>query len=365
MSTPENRESTPGFRQLGRETWLSSLRTQLGQLSEERRHPPAEVELTAQEDPKALTKLVSTEPSVLSMVRQLRTAIDERLHPPPPIETTATPVDVEDIWAPHDRKYAGLISAAAHVVVGLLILFPLFSREAEILQITETVVPLYVPPPVILELEPEPEQSGGGGGGGLQQEEPPSQGELPRAAEEQFVPPTPVAPNPNPILVVEPTVIAPQLARVEPPPGLILLGVPDGIPGPPSAGPGQGGGIGTGQGTGVGEGEGPGVGEGEGGGIGGGVFRPGGGVTPPTILSRVDPEYSEDARRARHQGTVVLDAIVRRDGTVEILNVVRGLGFGLDENAIEALEQWRFNPGKRNGEDVDIRLNIEVNFTLR
>jgi len=353
------------FPQLGRETWLASLRAQLRQLSEERRNPPPKVEVTAESDPSALGKLVHTESSFVSLYNQIRTSLHEWRHPEKRFEASARPVEVQALWAPHDRRTASAISLAAHVFVVLLLIFPFLTRSSEPLQITETVVPLYLDPPLIMELPPEDTQSGGGGGGGLQQETPPSQGELPRAAEEQFVPPTPVPPNPNPILVVEPTIVAPQLARLEPPSGLALLGVPDGIPGPPSAGPGIGGGIGTGQGRGVGEGEGPGFGEGEGGGTGGGVYSPGGGVTAPTILSRVEPEYSEDARRARHQGTVVLDAIVRRDGTVEILNVVRGLGYGLDENAIEALRQWRFNPGRKNGQPVDIRLYIEVNFTLR
>src|SRR5207244_4037348 len=71
----------------------------------------------------------------------------------------------------------------------------------------------------------------------------------------------------------------------------------------------------------------------------GGVFRVGGGVTPPTVLQRVEPQYSEEARKARYQGTVVLEAIVRKDGTVDIMRIVRSLGFGLDENAIQALKQ--------------------------
>ena len=88
-------------------------------------------------------------------------------------------------------------------------------------------------------------------------------------------------------------------------------------------------------------------------------------MSPPTVLSRVEPQYSEEARKARYQGTVVLEAIVRRDGTVDIQRVVRSLGFGLDENAIQALKQWRFRPGTRNGVPVDVSLNIEVNFNLR
>ena len=95
------------------------------------------------------------------------------------------------------------------------------------------------------------------------------------------------------------------------------------------------------------------------------VFQIGELTAPPTILFKVDPQYSEEARKAQYQGTVVLEAIVRSDGTVEILRVVRSLGFGLDDKAIEAVRQWRFRPGTRNGEPVDVTLTIEVNFNLR
>ena len=96
-----------------------------------------------------------------------------------------------------------------------------------------------------------------------------------------------------------------------------------------------------------------------------GVFPLGGGIIAPTILFRIEPEYSEEARKAHYQGTVVLKTIVRKDGTLDIQRVVRSLGFGLDESAIQALKQWRFQPGTKNGAPVDVSLNIEVNFNLR
>ena len=99
--------------------------------------------------------------------------------------------------------------------------------------------------------------------------------------------------------------------------------------------------------------------------IGEGVFRIGEITDPPTVIYRRDPIYSEDARKAQYEGTVVLEAIVRKDGSVEIVRVVRGLGLGLDENAMEALSEWRFSPAMRNGQPVDVPVNIEFNFTLR
>ena len=96
-----------------------------------------------------------------------------------------------------------------------------------------------------------------------------------------------------------------------------------------------------------------------------GVFPIGEITDPPTILFKVDPQYSEEARKARYQGTGVFEAIIRSDGTLDILRVVRSLDFGLDENAIQALKQWKFRPGMRNGQPVDVALNIEVKFNLR
>jgi TonB family protein len=83
------------------------------------------------------------------------------------------------------------------------------------------------------------------------------------------------------------------------------------------------------------------------------------------VISSVQPEYSEEAREAQHQGGVILEAIVHATGSIEILRVVRSLGFGLDERAIEALQQWEFRPGTLNGEPVDVALHIEVWFNLR
>ena len=166
----------------------------------------------------------------------------------------------------------------------------------------------------------------------------------------------------DPKLAVAPTVVMPPIPMPQMPTLGDLKSAQTMIA---SNGTGSGAGIGSGGGTGVGMGFGPGVGQGQGGGIGGGLYRVGGGVSAPRPLYDPEPEYSEEARKARYQGTVVLEAIVRRDGTVDIQRIVRSLGFGLDENAIQALKQWRFRPGMRNGVPVDVSLNIEVNFNLR
>ncbi len=98
--------------------------------------------------------------------------------------------------------------------------------------------------------------------------------------------------------------------------------------------------------------------------MGGGVYRIGGGVSAPALLFKVEPEYSEEARKAKFQGTVVLYVVVDEKGQPRDLKVVRPLGLGLDEKAIEAVQKWRFRPGQLNGKPVSVAATIEVNFRL-
>ena len=106
------------------------------------------------------------------------------------------------------------------------------------------------------------------------------------------------------------------------------------------------------------------AGAGSGGGIGGGVFRIGGGVSAPRLTYKVEPEYSEEARKAKYQGTVVLAIQVWEDGRAHNIRVIRSLDLGLDEKAIQAVQEWKFVPGKKDGVPVKVRANVEVNFRL-
>jgi TonB family protein len=132
-----------------------------------------------------------------------------------------------------------------------------------------------------------------------------------------------------------------------------------------SRGSGQGGGVGTGKGTGVGEGDGSGVGPGSGGGTGGGPFRPGSGITPPRLLREVKAEYTDEARRAGIVGDVVLEIVVRRDGSVGDVKILQGLRSGLNDRAVQAVRQWRFSPAMRQGAPVDVIVEVAVEFKLR
>ncbi len=238
-----------------------------------------------------------------------------------------------------------------------------------------------------------PGPGGGGGGGGMRQPAPPPRvrlrGTSPlrspvpveravrRARVEPAVrrapaPPPPVAPVPHPVdpppPVVKanpiPAVVAPVVSAPADPQDRagVLSETPSQAD---SHGPGTGGGTGTGRGTGIGEGDGAGIGPGSGGGTGGGPYRPGSGITPPSVLREVKPDYTEEARRRGLVGDVVLEIVLRADGSVGQVRVLQGLGAGLNERAVGAVRQWRFSPARRYGTPVDVLVEVAVEFKLR
>ena len=211
-------------------------------------------------------------------------------------------------------------------------------------------------------LPPSKTEAGGGGGGGDRDKLQASKGSPPKFAREQITPPAIIVRNEAPKLAVDATVVGPPEIKL---PQLGQLGDPlSNITGPLSNGTGAGGGIGSGSGGGVGSGRGPGVGPGMGGGIGGGVYRVGGGVSAPRTLFAPDPEYSEEARKAKFQGTVTLICVVAPDGRTRDIRISRSLGMGLDEKAIEAVSSWRFDPARKDGHPVAVEVSVEVNFRL-
>jgi TonB family protein len=285
----------------------------------------------------------------------------------PAFEATSRPIAVKSIWGGYDNRKAGFPWSAAMHVLFIVLIFTVF--RAHPIDIKSGSVTLLIPVdmnPYLLELsklQGRAKDSGGGGGGGQNSPLPPSKGKLPRFDMQQLAPPTPVIRNEAPRLAVEPTVVVQPDANV-PQIDMAMFGDPLGKIGPPSAGPGSGAGIGTGKGGGVGSGSGAGVGPGQGGGFGGGVFRVGGGVSAPKLTRKVDPEYSEEARKAKYQGTVLLQVEVWPDGRAHNVRVIRSLGLGLDEKAIEAVQQWEFVPGKKDGQSVKVAASVEVNFRL-
>lgn len=200
-----------------------------------------------------------------------------------------------------------------------------------------------------------------GGGGGAREKVQASQGALPRLAREQITPPLVVVRSEEPKLGFAPTVVAPNVAL----PKTGELGNPlAAVIAPASNGPEGGSGIGTGNGTGIDGGSGPGIGPGGVGGIGGDVYRIGGGVMAPRPIYDPDPEYSDEARRSKYQGVVVLWVVVGRDGLPKDVRVARSLGLGLDQKAVDAVRRWRFQPATMDGRPVAVQLNIEVSFRL-
>lgn len=157
--------------------------------------------------------------------------------------------------------------------------------------------------------------------------------------------------------------VAPALPVTATDAGVIpQVGALDGLPGPPTdaRGPGD-----TGVGTRIGRDRG--IGDGPGDSIGDGPYGVGNGVTGPDLIHRTPPQYSAEAMRAKLQGVAVLSGVVGVDGTLHDIRVVRSLdaAFGLDEEAIRCVKQWRFRPGTRQGKPVAVYVTIEVAFNLR
>jgi protein TonB len=275
----------------------------------------------------------------------------------------------DEIWGHYNnyRSSGVLVSAIVHVALLSLIFSGVFFGH----QIVQAVVPrqivtLIAPSPDSYALPTSRKVVSGGGGGGDHDRLPAPKGRLPKIALEQITPPAIVVRNERPKLAVEPTVVVPpqvhlaenHMPNLGPSAAMAMPGAP------PSNGTGSGGGIGSGSGGGVGEGHGPGVGAGTGGGIGGGVYKVGGGISAPQAISSPDPDYTEEARKAKKQGTCVLWMIVDAAGRPRDIKVVRGLGLGLDAKALEAVRQWRFQPALKDGKPVDVQISVEVEFHL-
>jgi protein TonB len=230
---------------------------------------------------------------------------------------------------------------------------------------TKDAAPVTVQVPRMVFLQ-TPGPGGGGGGGGNRAPSPPSRAEN-------------VGRDPITLTVARPVRAAPDPADAVPSHSVALdviplasgvayhIGAPHAAPSLGSSqGAGVGGGVGDGSGTGIGSGIGPGVGPGSGGGIRGGVYRAGNGVTAPTLRSQVRPFYTPQAMQRKIQGTVVLEMIVGSDGVPYNIRVQRSLDAGgLDEEAIRAAKQWRFNPGRLGDTPVDVLAILVIDFHIR
>jgi TonB family protein len=311
-----------------------------------------------------LSRLLAPQNTESPWYLSLYESIHDLFKPPqlPPLEVTSRPVAVKDIWGLYAKDpKSRYISIAAHVAVFALLWFGFTSPAVQkmIKQNTSLIDPNLKP--YVPEAKPKQNTMQGGGGGGAREPLPVSKGRLPKPSMKQFVPPMIVDHTPK--LAMDPTIIAPPDTPL-PQSNLNQWGDPLAKLMNNSNGNGSGGGMGNGSGGGVGSGKGGGFGPGEGGGVGGGVFKVGGGVSAPAVLYKVDPEYSEEARKAKYSGTVLLSVIVDTEGKARDIRVVKSLGMGLDEKAMEAVQKWKFKPGMNKGTAVNVRAQIEVNFRL-
>jgi periplasmic protein TonB len=279
----------------------------------------------------------------------------------PPLVLTSKPIPVRDPMDEKRSKASPIIAVVAHVVVIALILWTFIAVKKVVAKrnqlLTNIDVPQYMP------IAPKGPQMGGGGGGGSHDILQAPKGKLPKFEEQPIVPPM-VIKNDKPKLAMDPSIMMPKDIQL-PNNNLPNLGDPrTSVVGPASNGSGSGSGMGTGSGGGIGSGRGNGYGPGEGGGYGGGLYHVGGGVSAPQLVFAPDPEFSDEARRAKYQGVCVVSLIVDAQGLPQRVQVVRHLGMGLDEKAVEAVKQYKFKPATLQGKPVPVEVNIEVNFRI-
>jgi periplasmic protein TonB len=256
---------------------------------------------------------------------------------------------------------SSLWSIAAHAAVfALIALLLLQGRRGSVLKTQTALTQIDIKPFLPIA---SPGATGGGGGGGAHDILQAPKGKLPKFEQQPITPPM-VIRNAHPLMPQEAAIVMPKDLQL-PNNDLPNLGDPrTSVVGPESNGTGTMAGMGTGAGGGIGSGRGNGYGPGEGGGYGGGLYHVGGGVAAPQLISSVDPEFSDEARRAKFQGVCVVSLVVDAQGNPQRVQVVRHLGMGLDQRAVAAVRQYRFKPATLQGKPVPVEVNIEVNFRI-
>jgi len=268
--------------------------------------------------------------------RQIYLELRERFRPQPPpdLHLESTPVPVKSIWSRDPRTRERVVSVAIHIAIIAILLLPFWSpvRPALKTEQVEVFPTLMAPGPSL----PKRQHLAGGGAPIVHKLAAPKL--LPVDAPKPMVAP--------PIKLIPPT--------AEPNLNIPSFGDPGRIAGPPGnsaghsgAGPGGAGNDPNGGGNCV-----------------TGPCATGGDVTEPVPLYEPDPQYSDAARKAKFQGTVVVEVVIGSDGHVYNPRIVQPLGLGLDQKAIAAVMLWRFEPAKRHGQPVQVAANIEVNFRL-
>ena len=280
----------------------------------------------------------------------------------PPLELTSTPIPVPDRMAVKRSPASIAISATVNCGILALLLFAFRNQIPAVMKVV-TLGNVDIAPwkPVT----PKSGKIGGGGGGGAHDITPPNQGHLPKIEPKPLLQPTPVQLD-KPKIPMQAAIDVQQNIKLPDNPTMPLVGVTS-SPNVTlaSAGPGANG-MGTGKNGGLGSGNGDGFGPGEGGNVGGGVRRVGDGVSPPRAIFQPEAEFSDEARRAKYEGTVVVTLIVDANGNPQNVHVTRTLGMGLDEKAVEAVRKYKFKPAmdQRSGKPVPVMVSVEVRFRL-
>lgn len=266
----------------------------------------------------------------------------------PPLVLESKPIAVVDRMAVKRDPKSTAIAVAMHVLVIGLIAYLLakkiqFSAPAKTTLVTDISIPPMAPP----------KATAMGGGGGQRGPTPVTKGTPPKFADMQIVPPK-APPLEDPKIKIQPTIEVQKDIKM-------ASSIPQiGIANSPLVGMS----MGNGSGTGLGSGNGSGLGPGSGGNTGGGPRRIGGGVSAPVLIFSVEPEFSEEARKAKVAGNVLVNLWVDTNGNPSHVRVIRGVGMGLDEKAKEAVMQYKFKPAMEGGKAVLVELNVEVNFQI-
>jgi len=280
----------------------------------------------------------------------------------PPLELTSTPIPVPDRMATKTSPVAVGISTTINVSLLLVVLFfgvrkVLQEVQKDKLNATDVTVSEF-------QGLKQQNRAGGGGGGGDHSPVDASKGKLPKLEKNPITPPmVPVVEHPK--IEMEPAINVQAELKLPDNPLMSNIGIKNSANVRlASNGQGSGAGMGNGQGGGLGSGNGNGYGPGTGSNAGGGAFRLGSGDTPPSLIYSPDPEFSDEARRSKYQGICLISVIVDVQGNPQNPRVVRALGMGLDEKALEAVRKYKFKPAMRGRTAIPVQLTIEVNFRL-
>ena len=268
----------------------------------------------------------------------------------PPLVLQSTPIPVIDRMKTRQDPRATAASFAIYALLILIILWMINKHVQFAAPLNKALIIALTPPPPMPMAKDKM-----GGGGGQRGPTPVTKGALPKFADQQITPPKAPPMEQPKIRMPDPTIEVQKDLK------MASNNMPNlGMPNSPLIGNS----MGNGSGSGLGSGNGSGLGPGSGGNYGGGLRRIGGGVSQPVLVYQVEPEFSEEARKAKFMGVVLVNLIVDSKGNPQNVHILRGVGMGLDEKAIEAVRQYKFKPAMEGGKPVPVELNVEVNFQI-